>query len=308
MSNASGDLKLRQIEAFLAVAQTLSFTRAAERSGSTQPTVSHQIAELERRLGIQLFDRVGKSVRLTEAGTLFQGFAMRATKQIEDAFVALAELEGLARGTLRLGVIQSLSHTLLPPPLGEFLLLHPGVNVSVTELSARDIEAGLASGRFDLGIAFAPALQEETELEPILEEEMVLVVRKGHPLGEFSSISTARLTGVRMALLDSSYSTRRLIDRYFEEAGARPEIAFTTSAMSVMLAIAEESDLATIVPWSGFIPDQHPTLRTIRLTDPTPTRTSALLWPRHTFRRAAARAFVALLRKRFATDRLEESR
>src|SRR4051794_33232791 len=110
-------LKLRQLQYFLAVADQLHFTKAAQQLAVTQPTLSHQIAELEAHLSTTLFERTGKSVRLTEAGELFQGHAKRAVQQLDAGIIALAELEGMLRGNLRIGVIQSFCRNLLPPIL-----------------------------------------------------------------------------------------------------------------------------------------------------------------------------------------------
>ncbi|MCZ6770566.1 MAG: LysR family transcriptional regulator, partial [Proteobacteria bacterium] len=114
-------IKLRQLQYFLAVADSLHFSRAAEQLSATQPTLSHQIAQLESHLGAVLFDRVGKRVRLTEAGLVLRDFAVRALKELEAGCVALNELEGLLRGSLSIGSIQSFSRALLPPVLGAFL-------------------------------------------------------------------------------------------------------------------------------------------------------------------------------------------
>lgn len=299
MHRALAAVKLRQITYFLAVADTLSFTRAAQRLGATQPTLSHQIAELELTLGAGLFDRVGKTVRLTEAGHLFRGFAMRATQQLEGGLAALAELEGLTRGSLRLGVTQSLSHTILPPVLGEFLSRHPGIQVSLTEANALGIERGLLEGLFDLGIAFAPAVRPETDVEPILKEALLLIVGSNHPLAGGPSIRMSRLHRLRMILLDESYSTRRLVDGYIRQAGAEPEVVVTTNAISVMLATVSHTDLATIVPENAFSEERYPELIRVSLTEPTPYRVAALLWPGGQFRTLAARTFGELVRRHY---------
>ena len=91
-------ITLRQIQYFLAAAESLHFTRAADRLAVTQPTLSHQIAQLEAHLGGPLFDRIGKQVRLTESGTLLQNYASRAVRELEAGRLALSELEGMIRG------------------------------------------------------------------------------------------------------------------------------------------------------------------------------------------------------------------
>src|SRR4051812_9394432 len=167
-------IKLRQLQYFLAAADTLHFSKAAEQVFVTQPTLSHQIAELETHVGTPLFDRSGKAVRLTEAGRLFALHAARALRELESGWTELRELEGLQRGELNIGTSQSFLRKLFPPVLGEFMNRYPNVRLEIQEMTATEIERRLAAGSLDLGIAFAPSVLEDTELEPILEERLLL--------------------------------------------------------------------------------------------------------------------------------------
>ena len=292
-------LKLRQLQYFLAVADTLHFTRAAQALFVTQPTLSHQIAELEAHVGARLFDRAGASVRLTSAGALFRAYASRALKELMAGRTALDELEGLLRGALHVGVIQSFSRALLPPILGAFLRGHPAIQVRVEEMPAAAIEQRLAAGLLDIGIAFAPATLEETLLEPLLDERLLLVVGPGHALAGRAQVRLAELDGARLALLTTDFSTRRLIDRYFEAAGAKPEVACETNSIEVILGAVSDGPLAAVIPERAIGAAGRDGLRLIAITDPVPVRTSALLWPRHSYRTMAARTFGQMMRDRF---------
>jgi LysR family cyn operon transcriptional activator len=291
-------IKLRQLEYFLAVAESLHFTNAAQSLYVTQPTLSHQIAELESRLGTPLLDRVGKRVRLTEAGKLFRAHASRALKELQAGGDALAELAGLARGELRVGIIQSFCVTLLPPILERFVRAYPNVRVRIDNIPARVIEEGLASGRLDLGIAFAPTTLEETEAEPIIEEKLLLVASTEHPLGARRSCAMHQLDGQRMALLNPEFSTRQIIDGYLVEAGARPDVVCETNTIEVLLAAIRSGELITILPERAVTPQRG--IVALPLHDPTPVRVSALLWNRHTFRSQAARTFAEMVRQSFS--------
>ena len=304
MRRSLANLKLQQVRYFLSVAELQNFTRAADKLGATQPTVSHQVAELESILGVQLFSRNGKTIRLTEAGSLFQTFATRAVRQLESGLLALSEIEDLMRGSLRLGVIQSLTRTILPPVFTAFASRHPMIDVSITEKTAGEIENGLSAGHFDLGLAFAPAINEDTEVEPVLQEEILLVVDKDHHLAGIPVLELSRLSGLRMILLDRSFSTRRLIDQYFDKANVQPDVVCSTNSMSFMLAAAGQHGATTMVPERGFDQAMHPNLRSVRLRDPTPVRTSALLWPRFGLKTVAARAFSELVKKHFQQYRV----
>lgn len=290
-------IKLRQLEYFLAVADALHFTNAALALHVTQPTLSHQIAQLEARLGFALLNRIGKKVTLTEAGRLFQAHASRALKELRAGRDALEELEGLARGELRIGIIQSFCFTLLPPLLEKFVGRYPSIRMRIENIPARAIEEGLARGQLDLGIAFAPATLEETEAEPILEERMLLVADRSHPLTRRRACALAQLDGRPMALLSGDFSTRQLIDRALAEAGARPELVCETNSIEVMLAAVRSGKVLTILPERAFTPQGG--LVSVALHSPTPRRVSALLWNRHSFRSRAARTFAEMLRESF---------
>ena len=298
MNRFPSAITLRQLEYFLAAADTQHFTKAAERLAVTQPTLSHQIGQLEAHLGGPLFDRIGKKVRLTESGHLLKGFADRAIRELEAGRVALSELEGMVRGDLRIGVIQSFSRILLPSILGNFITRHPGIRLSIREMTGVEIEQGLADGALDLGIAFAPTMLGSAEVEPVLKEEMLLVVG---PESEFASrkwVRFSELDGKPFALLGSEFTTRRLVDQYFMEGGAIPHIVCETNSMAVMLGAVTEGAVCALMP-EYSVRGLDPRYRTIRLRHPTPARTSALLWPKHSFRTTSARTFGQMMRDRF---------
>ena len=133
-------MELRHLRYFLAVADTRSFTRAAERLHVTQPTLSHQIKQLESMVGTMLFDRSTKEVELTDAGRLFKPYCERILKEIDASALAISELEGLMRGTLRMAVFHSFSHSMLPAIMSEFALRYPGVHVITRLVPRLDME------------------------------------------------------------------------------------------------------------------------------------------------------------------------
>jgi LysR family cyn operon transcriptional activator len=206
----------------------------------------------------------------------------------------------MQRGNLRIGVIQSFSRTLLPPILGRFMRDYPGVHVSIEEMTADAIEQELARGNLDLGIAFASLNLADTEIEPVLQERLLLIVSSEHPFAGRKSVKMKELDGEPMALLASSFSTRRLIDGYLSNIGAHPNVICETNSIEVMLGAVSQTRLSTIIPERAIRFREHPNLRAPTLIEPVPVRTSALLWPKHSFRTAAARTFATLMRERFA--------
>src|SRR5215510_16407812 len=147
-------IELRHLRYFLAVAEEQHFTRAAGKLHVTQPTLSHQIRELEGQLNLSLFDRIGRRVKLTAAGEVLLPHARRVLRELEEAHSALGELHGLKRGELKVGIVQTVNACVIPEIVGRFSSAHPGIRVSCSEMAVDEIEAGLQSGRLDIGISF----------------------------------------------------------------------------------------------------------------------------------------------------------
>jgi LysR family cyn operon transcriptional activator len=295
--NIFNGIKLRQLQYFLAVADKMHFSRAAEKVFVTQPTLSHQIAELESHVGTLLFDRTGKVVRLTEAGRLFATHATKALQELDSGCTALRELEGLQRGTLNIGASQSFVRKLLPPLLGDFMNGYPAIRLNIQEMTATQIERNLANGSLDLGIAFEPSVMEETEVEPILEERLLLVVGHNHPLAHLTSVQLRQLDDHPLVFFTQEFSTRRLVSNYFDTVSARLNLVCETNSIEVMLGVVMQTNVATILP-EGTIP-RDSNLRVMPIVEPELVRVSALLWSRHSFRTFAARTFAAMVRQHF---------
>ena len=299
MERLRSAIKLRQLEYFLAAAKTLNFSKAAASLSISQPALSQQIADLEAEVGVRLFHRKGRLMSLSQAGELYSTYAARAFAELDAGRLALDELVGMKRGHLRIGASQSFVHKMLPPILGEFMAAYEDIRIHVAEMTAGEIEKGLADGVVDVGIAFAPAILEDTEIEPLLEERLVLVMRASQPFASRESVRLAELHQQRLVVFSDNYSTRHLIERFLRMADATPIIACETNSIGVMRGIAANSNVMAIIPEGAVGADNE--LAVVPLVDPTPIRVSALLWSRTGFRTHAARAFSTLVRERFPT-------
>jgi LysR family cyn operon transcriptional activator len=281
------------------VAHTLHFSKAAENLFVTQPTLSHQLSELETRIGMPLFDRTGGTVRLTQAGLVLLEYAKRSLDAVEEGCTALSELEGLQRGDLRLGVTQSFIRRQMPPIIDIFRQRYPAIQLHILDLNASQIERQLAEGSIHLGIAFAPATMEDTEVETILEERLMLLVRRDHPLASRGQLTWQQVSEHPLVLLTRSYSTRQMIDDYFSEAGVQPTVACETNTIDLMVGLAASTDMAAILPEHAV----HPTteMSMVGIVDPVPMRTSAIMWPRHRYRTLGALTFAQIVKESFAS-------
>src|SRR5947199_5307566 len=149
-------LDIRHLRYFLAVAEARSFSRAADRLGISQPSVSQQMRDLEAALRVSLFQRRGKRILLTPAGLIFQNHARAMLRQLENFLDELSSDSGELRGSLHLGIVPFLDVALVPQLLGLFAAGHPGVNLTVAEISSDDIEKPLQEARMEGDLGSVP--------------------------------------------------------------------------------------------------------------------------------------------------------
>lgn len=292
-------MELRHLRYFDALAETLNFTRAAERLHVTQSTLSHQLRQLEDELGCELFERSTRRVRLTEAGELLRSHATPALEQIDRGLQALRpEAADPLQEQLNLGTTHSFATRLVPRCLASFLALAPGTVVRVQELSAREIAHRLASGALHLGVSYRPADAPELWFEPLYDEELKLVVGAGHPLARRRRVRMVELHRLRMVLLPAEFSTRALLDEAFEAAGAAPRVVVELNSVAPMIELIRRTDLAGIVAASAVVRSDE--LAVIPLEDPTPRRTPGLLWKKGAARSATMRHMAAVIRRAVA--------
>lgn len=286
-------MEIRQLRYFLDIAQTEHLTQSAQNLFVTQSTLSHGLRQLEQELNVTLFDRLGRGLKLSQAGAEFRVYATRALKEIEAGRMALADLSGLQSGKLTVGAFPTFLNTVVPATVAAFSQAHPGVMVEVRDLRAGAIEALLLRGELDLGIAFHPTEHEEIETEPLFDERMLLVVGPLHPFAGRRSLAMTALASMPLALLPRSFATRRLIDASLRQADVAPIVRVEMDSVESLLGVCRHSDLASIVPERAA--RQAPDLHTIVLTEPQMVRHAGILWRRGASRSAAARAFAALL-------------
>ena len=287
-------MELRHVRYFLAIAETRSFTRAAERLHVTQPTLSHQIKQLEQQIGTVLFERSAKEIELTAAGQLFKPYCERILKEIDSSMLAISDLEGLMRGSLRVGVFHSFTHSVLPPVLAEFALRYPGVQVTAQLVPRVDLERQLISGDLDFAISYLSDANEQIVAEPLFEEELVLIVGSMHSHVGRKSMPMRELATLPLVSLTAEFGARQFIDRFLAENGLAPHVVLDMNAVEPILATIRNSRLASVLA-PGVITDARG-LHLIRLTDPVPKRNVGLLWRRNGHRSAAALRMAEMIK------------
>ncbi|MGW1926875.1 transcriptional regulator CynR [Streptomyces massasporeus] len=284
--------ELRHLRYLLAVAEHANFTRAAEELRIAQPTLSQQIKQLEKALGVLLLDRTGRTVRLTDAGEAYAGYARRALQDLAAGERAVLDVHDLSRGRIRLAATPTFTY-LTGPLVADFHTRHPGIAVEVRELPQDRIEAELLADRLDLGIAFRGDHLPGIEDTALFTETLGLVVGPGHPFaGRTEPVPAEELNHHHLALLSADFATRRHVDAYVSEHGLRPRIAVEANAVSALTEIVRRTALATVLP--DAVTRDHPHLTPVPLSPALPTRGVTLLRRAAGYRSAATRAFTDL--------------
>ncbi|MFL6426671.1 MAG: LysR substrate-binding domain-containing protein [Acidobacteriaceae bacterium] len=208
-----------RLTVFRAVAAQRSFRRAAEQLYLTQPAVTQQIKALEELVGLPLFDRSGREVTLTAAGTVLLQYAERSRALLDEAAVALASLKGQVSGTLRIAASTTIAQYILPPLLGAFLRLHPAVHVELESSNTESVAEAIAAGRAGLGLVEGPPHTSQVRSEIWLEDELVLLVPPSHEWAGWRSITLQQIAAAPLLMRERGSGTREVIETTLEAAG-----------------------------------------------------------------------------------------
>ncbi|MGV9777251.1 transcriptional regulator CynR [Streptosporangium sp. NPDC003464] len=286
--------ELRHLRYLIAVAEHGNFTRAAEDLRISQPTLSQQIKQLERAVGVQLLDRSGRSVRLTDAGEAYVHYARRALRDLSAAERAVFDVADLSRGNLRLAATPTFTAYLIGPLIAEMHARHPGITLDIKEMTQDRIESGLLADELDLGIAFCDHYLPGIGGTALFVETLSLVVSAHDSDGEHLRPMPARdLATRRLALLSGEFATRGHIDAYFRRQSVSPRIVVEANSVQALIEIVQRGSVATVLP--DAVTHDHPGLSPIPLAPALPTRTVTLLRRENAYRSAAARAFSAVI-------------
>ena len=244
-------MQLSQLAYFVAVAEEGSFTRAAERAGVAQPSLSQQIKALETDLGAQLMHRTRGKVGLTASGETLLPVARRMLADAETARREIRELAALGRGRVRLGATPSLCTGLLPTVLADYRHKYPGVDIVVHEGGSRDLQHELIQGALDLALVIDARLDDDPELAtvPLLTEELVIISRHADPgPTRHARMDIAELKDVPLVMFRAGYDLRETTLTACRTAGFEPKFAIEGGEMDAVLEFVQAGLGVAVVP------------------------------------------------------------
>jgi DNA-binding transcriptional LysR family regulator len=244
-------MEIRQLKAFVAIAEARTFTAAAQRIHYTQAALSMQIKQLEKEVGVPLFTRMPRRVVLTEAGERLLGRAHHILREHDAALAELAELAGAERGRLRVGSASGMvSADSLPEILKRLRKSHPHAEVSVSSGTSEGLVGKILAGEIDAAFVSLPVQARNVETELLSRDQLVAIASPRHALAAQKVVSAFALAGEKLILGERGGNTRRLIDEFFAEAGLRPTVAMELSRQQAIKNMVAADMGVGIVPLS----------------------------------------------------------
>lgn len=289
-------MELHQLRYFVAVAETGSFTRAAEREKVTQPTLSEQIMRLEGKahgIGRRLFDRLGRKVVLTDAG---HGLLARA----QAILAAVGEAERAMRdsaegGILRVGAIPTVAPFVLPPAVRRFRKTHPAVQLHLKEDLTERLLADLLTGEIDLGLMALPIRDDRLHVEKLYSEPLVVALPPGHRLNSKAEIKLADMVNEPFILLDTVHCFGDQVLSFCHGGGIEPRVVCRGEQIVTLLAMVAAGQGISVIPEMAATAGLANGCFYRQLGRPAPTRTLCAVWHKQRYRPASMRAFVEIV-------------
>lgn len=242
------NVSLRQLRVFVAVAESSSFSRAADALALTQPAVSRNVTDLEQVMGLQLLHRTTREVELTEAGRLLLGNVSRV---LEDLDACLQEVRGLAtqrKGRVKVASSPTLSAHLLPQCIARGKQQMPDVNIQLLDRIQSDVLLSVRSGEVDFGVVIDPSEKQNLDAQTIVAEPFCLVCLSSHRLARKKEVHWSDLAGESLVLLDHASGSRRLIDAALQAHGAAASVVQDVGHTATIYSMVQQGLGLSVVP------------------------------------------------------------
>jgi LysR family transcriptional regulator, hydrogen peroxide-inducible genes activator len=287
-------MEVHQLRYFCAVADTGSFTRAAEREQVAQPSLSQQIMKLEEELGVRLFDRLGRAVRLTDPGQVFLPRARTILSELRAAKEEVAERQSTVSGAVCVGVIPTIAPYFLPARIAVFSRRYPQASITVVEDVTVHLLDRLRGGLVDLAIMALPARGHDLECFPLLTERLFAILPKGHDLARRRTVLMKELRQEPFLLLRDDHCFRETAIEVCKRARILPQIVFESGQFSSILGMVAAGLGISIVPEMAL--ERRADCNFVLIADERASRTVGVAALKGHFLSRAPQAFLAHLR------------
>ncbi|OZB98545.1 hypothetical protein CJP46_05195 [Paenibacillus sp. XY044] len=269
-------MEWQQLEYFRVVARLEHFIKSAEQLAISQPALSRSMTKLEKELGVQLFDRHGRSVQLNETGKLFLARVERALQEIEDGIEEIRQFHDPYAGKVSIAFLMSFGVHRLPDVIASFNRKYPDVEFALYQNPTTVIVPQLLRSEVDLCIIGPFGGEPGVVWHKLVEEEMYVYVPADHRLAERESIRLEEVAGEPFISFKPGYGVRTLMERFCGEAGFEPQIRFEGDDIMTAAGLVSAGLGVTIIPaFSGI---EHGKVKRLRVTEPYCRREIGLAW------------------------------
>jgi len=287
MDGKVNELELLQLQYFRTVARLEHMTKAAEELRIAQPALSQTIARLEADLGVPLFDRKGRSIKLNYFGKAFLKKADAALTLLEDARTEIADLAGMEGGRV---FLSTTTHKCFTDLIGAFIPEHPNIKLQITQASTEDKIKQLKNGDIDFCITFPPLSEKGIAGTSFLTENIKIAVPKTHRFAQRQTIDLIELANESFICMKEGNPFREMTDQFCEQSGFTPNIVCEVDELSAIVQFLRTGIGIGFLPETPFEGKNFP-FPLIRITNPDCQRTYQLAWNEKRYLSMAARTF-----------------
>jgi len=290
-------MQIESFKVFCDLAETESFTKAAQINGITQSAVSQQISALEREFKSLLIERSKKRFRLTREGEILYEYAKQIIQTYDALQSKIQEIKEIISGTIRIATIYSIGLHELPPYVKKFLKAYPTVNVHVEYRRANQVYEDVISNVVDLGLVAYPIRDSKLEIIPFRKDEMVLICNPQHPLAKQKSIKIKEINGQKFIGFEPDIPTRRATDRILRDNDVNVQIVMEFDNIETVKRAVEIDMGVAIVP-EGTITQEiaKQTLAAVRISDIEFYRPLAVIYKKNKVLSPAMKQFISILK------------
>lgn len=275
-------MELRQLKYFIEVAKREHISLASEKLHIAQSAVSRQIGNLEAELGVQLLEREGRNVKLTQIGKLFAEQAVIALKAIDNAKQLVEEYADPERGTIRIGFPSSLAGNTLPQMIAAFKKYHPDVNFHLRQGSYPFLTKGVKKREVDLAlIGPVPTKDPDIHSDILFMENVVILLPDTHPLADQSSLALQQLAKDSFVLFPKGYVLRKIVEDACLKAGFRPFIPYEGEDLDAIKGLVSAGIGITILPELILVDNLPKGTVKVNIKEPEVKRSVGIISPKH---------------------------
>jgi DNA-binding transcriptional LysR family regulator len=291
-------MQIESLKVFCDLAETESFTRAAQINDVTQSAVSQQISSLEREFKSLLIERSKKKFRLTREGQVLYDYSKQVIATYDALHSKLQEIKDIISGTIRVATIYSIGLHDLPPYLKRFLKAYPTVNVHVEYRRANQVYEDVMGNVVDLGLVAYPVKDPKIELFPLRRDPLVLISHPQHPLAKFKSIKLKQLAGQKFIGFEPDIPTRKAIDKILKENSIEVQHVMEFDNIETVKRAVEIDAGVAIVPQGTVLQEvSKQTLAQVPIEDGDFFRPLAALYKKNKVLSPAMKQFLAILKE-----------